>query len=43
MDAELAAKVKKSLDLSKRDTKKMLKILRKGNVKVEKHVMDIIR
>ena len=42
VDAELAAKVKKSLDLSKRDTKKMLKILRKGNVKVEKHVMDIL-
>ena len=42
VDAEVAAKLKKSLDLSQRDTKKMLNILRKGNVKVESNVNEIL-
>ena len=42
MDGLLVAKLKKGLDLSDRDTSKALKILRGGNVKVEKNVMDII-
>jgi hypothetical protein len=42
VDAEVAAKLKKSLDLSKRDTKKMLNILRKGNIKVESNVNEIL-
>ena len=41
-DAEIAAKVKKGLDLSKRDTKKFLNILRQGNVQVEENVMEIL-
>ena len=41
VDAETVAKVKKQLDLSKRNTKKFLKIMRQGNVKVEEHVMEI--
>ena len=42
VDAEVTAKVKKTLDLSKRQTRELLKILRKGNVKVEKNVMGIL-
>ena len=33
VDAEVVAKVKKGLDLSKRSTKKFLKIMRQGKVK----------
>ena len=36
VDAELTAKLKKGLDLGKNETVKMLNILRKGKVKVEK-------
>ena len=42
VDAEVAAKVKKTLDLSKRQTIELLKILRKGNIKVEENVMGIL-
>ena len=42
VDAVTTAKIKKCLDLSKRDTKEILNILRKGNVKVEKNVMKIV-
>ena len=42
VDAEVAAKLKKGLDLSGKDLKKALHILRKGNVKVEKNVIDIL-
>ena len=42
VDAVTTAKIKKRLDLSKRDTKEILNILRKGNVKVEKNVMKIV-
>ena len=42
VDGLLVAKLKKGLDLSDRDTSKALNILRGGNVKVEKNVMDII-
>ena len=42
VDTEVAAKMKKSLDLSNRETIKILKILRQGNVKVEKNVMGIL-
>ena len=43
VDAEVAAKLKKGLDLSERETVKMLSILRAGNVKVEKNVMGILK
>ena len=43
VDAEVAAKIKKGLDLSDRETEKMLRILRAGNVKVEKHVLGILK
>ena len=39
INAEVTAKLKKRLDLSERDTIKMLIILRKNKVKVEKNVM----
>ena len=39
VDAVTTAKIKKCLDLSKRDTKEILNIRRKGNVMVEKYVM----
>ena len=42
MDAEVAAKLKKGLDLSGKDMKKALQILRKGNLKVEKNMTDIL-
>ena len=42
VDAEIVAKLKKGLDLSSKDTKKALKILRQGNIKVEKCVMDVL-
>ena len=42
VDAEVADKIKKSLDLSKRDTNEMLKMLRKGNVKVEDNLTKIL-
>ena len=42
VDAEVAAKLKKELDLSGKDLKKALHILRKGKVKVKKNVIDIL-
>ena len=42
VDAEAAAKQKKGLDLSGKDQKKALHILRKGNVKVEKNIIDMM-
>ena len=42
VDAEVAAKLKKGLDLSGKDMKKALHILRKGNLKVEKNVAEIL-
>ena len=42
VDAEVAAKLKKGLDLSGKDMKKALHILRKGNLKVEKNVIEIL-
>jgi hypothetical protein len=42
VDAVIAAKLKKRLDLSNNDTRKALSILRKGKVKVEPKVMDVI-
>ena len=42
VDAEVAAKIRKSVGLSKRHTNEMLKILRKGNVKVEDNVTKIL-
>ena len=42
VDAEVTAKIKKTLYLSKRHTLELLKILRKGNVKVEENVMGIL-
>ena len=38
----MAANLKKQLDLSGKDVKKALNILRKGNVKVEKNVTLIL-
>ena len=43
INAEVTAKLKKRLDLSERDTIKMLNILRKNNVKVEKNVMGVLK
>ena len=42
VDAEVAAKLKKGLDLSGKNTKKALHILQKGNLKVEKNVAEIL-
>ena len=42
MDAEVAARLKKEVDLSGKDLKKALHILQKGKVKVEKNVIDIV-
>jgi hypothetical protein len=42
VDAEVAAKLKKGLDLSGKDMKKALHILRKGNLKVEKNVVEVL-
>ena len=43
VDALLTAKLKKGLNLSDNNTSKMLTILRKGNVKVEKCVMHVLK
>ena len=42
VDADIAAKIKKGLDLGKNETSRLLHILRKGKVKVESNVMDIL-
>ena len=42
VDADMAAKIKKGLDLGKNETSKLLHILRKGKVKVEKNIMDVL-
>ena len=42
VDADIAAKIKKGLDLGKNETSKLLHILRKGKVKVESNLMDIL-
>ena len=42
VDAVVVAQLKKQLDLSLKDTKKVLKILRKGNIKVEQKVMAVM-
>ena len=42
VDGLLVAKMKKRLDLSNRDISNVLKILRRGNVKVEPNVMNIL-
>ena len=43
VDGLLVAKLKKGLDLSNRETSKVLNILRRGNVKVEPNVMNILK
>ena len=42
VDAEVVAKLKNTLDLVKKETSKMLHILRQGKVKVEQNVMDVL-
>ena len=42
VDADVAAKIKKRLDLGKNETSTLLHILRKSKVKVEKNIMDIL-
>ena len=42
VDADMNAKVKKGLDLGKNETSKLLHILRKSKVKVEKNIMDVL-
>ena len=43
VDSLVVAKMKKGLDLSQNDTKKILHILRQGNIKVEDNVLDIMK
>ena len=43
VDGLLVAKLKKGLDLSNPEISKVLKILRRGNVKVEPNVMNILK
>ena len=42
VDADVAAKIKKGLDLGKNETSTLLPILRKSKVKVEKNIMDVL-
>ena len=42
VDAEVVAKLKNQLDLGKKETSKMLHILRQGQIKIEQNVMDIL-
>ena len=42
VNAEVAAKLKKGIDLSGKDMKKALHIFRNGNLKVEKNVIQIL-
>ena len=42
VDADLAAKIKKGLDIRKNETSTLLHILRKGKVKVESNIKEVL-